>query len=93
MSRLANPHLNFVIASRGQMASFPAGTTPCFLEIESAPGSFLQEIPCSLDDAADQQHAPSLLFRYSVFSVEELDSNTLVLNKSLPPNSSLFMGW
>jgi hypothetical protein len=45
------------------MASFPAGTTLFFLEIESALGSFVQEIPRSLNDAADQQHAPSLPFR------------------------------
>jgi hypothetical protein len=36
ISGLANPHRNFVIASQGEMASFPAGTTPFFLEIESA---------------------------------------------------------
>jgi hypothetical protein len=48
------------------MASFPAGMTPFFLEIESAPGSFVQEIPCLLNDTADQQHTPSLPFRYSV---------------------------
>jgi hypothetical protein len=45
------------------MAKFPARTTPFFLEIECAPGSFVQEIPRSLDDTADQ---PSLPFRYSV---------------------------
>ncbi len=33
---------------------------------ESAPGSCVEEIPRSLDDAADQQHAHSLPFRYSV---------------------------
>jgi hypothetical protein len=66
ISGLANPHLNFVIASHGQMALFPAGTMAFFLVIESTPGSFVQEIPRSLHDAADQQHAPSLPFRYSV---------------------------
>jgi hypothetical protein len=29
---LANPHRDFVIASQGEMASFPAGTTPFSLE-------------------------------------------------------------
>jgi hypothetical protein len=48
------------------MASFPAETMPFSLEIESAPGSFVQEIPRLLDDAADQQHVPSLPFRYSM---------------------------
>jgi hypothetical protein len=48
------------------MASFPAGMMPFFLEIEGAQGSFVQEIPRLLNDAADQQHAPSLPFRYSV---------------------------
>jgi hypothetical protein len=52
------------------MASFPAGTTPFFLENESALGSFLQEMPRSLNDAADQQHAPSLPFRYSLTAVD-----------------------
>jgi hypothetical protein len=63
---LANPHRDFVIASLGEMASFPAETTPFFLQIESARGSSVQGIPCALDDAADQLHAPSLPFRYSV---------------------------
>jgi hypothetical protein len=36
ISGSANPHCNFVIASQGEMASFPAGTTPFFIEIESA---------------------------------------------------------
>ncbi len=49
ISGSANPRLNFVIASHGQIAPFPAGTTPFFLEIESAPGSFVQEIPRSLN--------------------------------------------
>jgi hypothetical protein len=31
ISGSANPHLRFVIASQGRMASFPAGTTPFFL--------------------------------------------------------------
>jgi hypothetical protein len=48
------------------MASFPAGTTPFFLQFEGARGIFMQEIPCLLDDDADQQHAPSSPFRYSV---------------------------
>jgi hypothetical protein len=41
ISESANPHRDFVIASQGEMASFPAGTTPFLLEIESALG-----IPC-----------------------------------------------
>jgi hypothetical protein len=50
------------------MASFPSGTTPFFLEIESTLGSFVQENTL-LHDAADQQPAPSLPFRYSVVIV------------------------
>jgi hypothetical protein len=67
ISGSANPNRDFVIASQGEMASFPAGTTPFFLEIKSARGvPTVQEIPHALDDEADQQHAHSLPFRYSV---------------------------
>ncbi len=41
ISGSANWHPNVAIASQGDMASFPAGTTPFFLEIESAGG-----VPC-----------------------------------------------
>jgi hypothetical protein len=70
ISGSANPHLNFVIASHGRMASFHAGSSPFFLEIESAPVSFVHKIPRLLNDAVDQQHAPSTPFRYSVISGE-----------------------
>jgi hypothetical protein len=56
------------------MASFPAGTTPFFLQFEHARGSFVQEIPRALDDAADQQHARSLPFRYSMRACDHLTS-------------------
>jgi hypothetical protein len=36
----ANPHKIFVITPRGEMASFPIGTTPFFLEIDSARPEF-----------------------------------------------------
>jgi hypothetical protein len=47
--------LIFVIASRGKMLSFPAGTTPFFPKIKSVQGSSVQEIPRAPDDAAHQQ--------------------------------------
>jgi hypothetical protein len=50
ISGSAIPQSNFVIASHGEMSSFPAGTTPFFPEIESARGSSVQEIPCLPDD-------------------------------------------
>jgi hypothetical protein len=37
ISGSANPHRNFVIASQGEMASFPVETTPFFLEIDVSP--------------------------------------------------------
>jgi hypothetical protein len=52
ISGLANPHLSFVIASHGQMASFPAGATPFFLQSESARGVLYEKSPRFLDDAA-----------------------------------------
>ncbi len=62
----ANPYVIFVIAPRGEMASFPIGTTPFFLEIGSARGSSVQEIPRtldSLDDAADGEAGRYLSIR------------------------------
>jgi hypothetical protein len=41
---LANPDFILVIARRGVMASFPIGTTPFLLEIDSTRGSSVQEI-------------------------------------------------
>jgi hypothetical protein len=41
----ANPNLIFVIAPRGEMAPFCLGTMPFLLEIDSARGSSMQEIP------------------------------------------------
>jgi hypothetical protein len=70
ISGLANPHPNFVIASLGERASFPAETMPFILQIESARGSSVPGIPRTLDDAADQLHAPSLPFRYSVMGTK-----------------------
>jgi hypothetical protein len=66
ISRLANLHRNFVITSLRVMASFPAQTTPFFLQIERARGSSMQGIPRALNDTADQLSAPSLPFCYSV---------------------------
>jgi hypothetical protein len=50
ISGLANPHRDFVIASLGEMGSFPAETTPFFLQFESARGSSVQGIPRALDE-------------------------------------------
>jgi hypothetical protein len=52
-----------VIASQGEKASFAIGMTPCFLEIESARGSFAREIPRPPDGAADQKAAQYLPIR------------------------------
>jgi hypothetical protein len=68
ISGSANPHRDFVIVSQGEMASFPAGTTPFFLQIERAQGVPCKESP-ALDDAADRQHAHSMPFRYSVLQL------------------------
>jgi hypothetical protein len=54
-----------------------------FLQIEGVRGSFVQEIPRSLNDAADQQHAPSLPFRYSVATLQPLDRSSLPLSECL----------
>jgi hypothetical protein len=48
ISGSANPHLNFVIASEGGMASFPAGTTPFYLQFESARGVLYEKSPARL---------------------------------------------
>jgi hypothetical protein len=45
ISGSANPQGDFVIATQGEMASFPAGTTPFFLEIESAQGVLCKKFP------------------------------------------------
>jgi hypothetical protein len=45
------------------MASFPIGTTPFLLEIDSARGSSMQEIPHTPDDAAAQEAGQYLLIR------------------------------
>jgi hypothetical protein len=51
----ANSHRVFVIAPRGEMVSFPIGTTPFLPEIESARGSSVQEIPRAPNDAGDKR--------------------------------------
>ncbi len=63
ISGSANSKPAFVIASRGEMASFAIGMTPCFLEIQSARGTFAREIPRRPDDAADQHTAGYLPIR------------------------------
>jgi hypothetical protein len=55
ISGSANLHFILVVAPRGEMTLFPAGTTPFFPEIKSARGSYVQEIPRAPDDAVDQQ--------------------------------------
>jgi hypothetical protein len=54
ISGSANPHCDFVIACQGEMASFPAGTTPFFLEIESARG-----VPCKKSPACSMTQLTS----------------------------------
>jgi hypothetical protein len=51
----ANANYIHVIANRGEMASFPIGTTPFLFEIDSARGSSVQEIPRTPDDADEQE--------------------------------------
>jgi hypothetical protein len=55
ISGSANLQSIFVIASQGEMSSFPAGMTPFFPENKSARESSVQEIPRSPNDAADQE--------------------------------------
>jgi hypothetical protein len=52
-----NSNVFSVIASQGEVASFPIGTTPFFPEIETVKGSSVLEIPCLHNDAADQEAA------------------------------------
>ncbi len=47
----ANPNFILFIAPQGEMASFSIGTTPFFLEIDSAQGSSVQEIPRTPDES------------------------------------------
>jgi hypothetical protein len=54
ISRSANPHCDFVIASQGEIASFPAGTTAFFLEIESTRG-----VPCKKSPARSMMQLTS----------------------------------
>jgi hypothetical protein len=76
ISGSANSRCDFVIAPYGEMTSVPAGTTPFFLEIKSAPESSVEGIPPSLDDAADLHHTPALPFRYSVCTWQPRTSST-----------------
>jgi hypothetical protein len=57
ISGSAKPHLSFVIASEGRMASFPAGTTPFFLQIEGARGVLYKKFPvCSMTQLTSSTH-------------------------------------
>jgi hypothetical protein len=73
----ANPHPIDVIAPRGEMESFPIGTTPFLLEIHVARGSSAQDIPHALDDAAHQKagrYLPIRLIRGLIAAGVELTS-------------------
>jgi hypothetical protein len=59
----ANPNFVFVIAPRGEMASFPIGTMPFLLENDSTQESSVHEIPRAPDDAADQKARQYLSIR------------------------------
>jgi hypothetical protein len=68
-----------VIAPRGEMASFPVGTTPFLLNIDSAWGISVPEIPRTPDDAADQEagwYLPIRLIREADWTKEMASNST-----------------
>ncbi len=69
------------MASQGEMASFPIGTTPFLLEMYSARGSSaVQEIPRTPDDAADEEvgrYLPIPLIRGFSLGSDSLKANEL----------------
>jgi hypothetical protein len=60
------------------MALFPTGRTPFLLEIGSAQGSFMKEIPRTPDDAADEEAGRYLLIRLIRADTRPPDANSEV---------------